>query len=239
MAARPLQGIGESMSGDAIRAVAKPPWDGLISPEDIEVYRRAGFLKTYGLGKKPALLVVDVEVGFVGDDPRDSLLESIEKYGHSCGPFARKSIPYIQGLLAKCRALGIPIAFSHGRTEVIPELEPQDGELVFRKYGASPFTGTPLLKNLIQWNVDTVIQTGCTTSGCVRASVVDARDLGFLNAIVEECCFDRAMTPHLVNLFDMDAKYGDVMSLGAVEGWLDSLNDSTASDASKHTAVVS
>jgi maleamate amidohydrolase len=88
------------------------------------------------------------------------------------------------------------------------------------KSAASAFHDTGVDRYLAAKGVDTVIHAGCTTSGCVRASVVDAAACGFRNAVVEECVFDRALLPHQVNLFDMDAKYADVISLESAERYL-------------------
>jgi nicotinamidase-related amidase len=210
------------------------PWTGLVEPDEIEVYRRAGYQRKYGLGSRPALLIVDVEYNFTGLRGQEHLA-SIAMYRNSCGSMAWESIPYIVRLLEVARGLGLPVAYTHGferpdtirsprlGTQIVDELEPRPDELVIEKESASAFFGTRLSANLVKWGVDTVIHTGCVTSGCVRASVVDGAAHGFKNVIVEECVFDRALTPHRVNLFDMDAKYGDVMSLEQVELYLRSL----------------
>src|SRR5215216_2224437 len=158
-----------------------PAWSGLISEAELEVYRRAGYQKKFGLGERPALLIIDVEYNFTGDVD-EPILDSIAKSA------------------------------------------------------ASAFFGTSLVSFLIENRVDTVIHTGCVTSGCVRASVVDAASYGFKNAIVEECVFDRALTPHQANLFDMDAKYGDVISLADVKTYLRSLNGSDGQQADASSA---
>ncbi len=211
-------------------------WNDLIPPDEIEVYARAGYQRRYGLGTRPALLVVDVEYNFTGV-PGEELLESIGRYRNSCGPMAWQAIPSIARLLTVCRDRHIPVAFTHGvrradtvvaprvGTDIVDELVPRPGELVLAKEGASAFFGTSLVRHLIGWGVDTIIHAGCVTSGCVRASVVDAAAYGFKSAIIEECVFDRARVPHVANLFDMDAKYGDVMSLGEIEGYLEGLPD--------------
>ena len=213
-----------------------PAWSGLISEAELEVYRRAGYQKQFGLGQRPALLIIDVEYNFTGDVD-EPILDSIAKYSNSCGEMAWQSIPHIASLLALARSMNLPIAYSHGHenedtvstprlgTAIVDELAPCPGELVIAKSAASAFFGTSLVSFLIENRVDTVIHTGCVTSGCVRASVVDAASYGFKNAIVEECVFDRALTPHQANRFDMDAKYGDVISLADVKTYLRSLND--------------
>lgn len=203
-----------------------------MPPDEIEVYRQAGYQRRYGLGQRPALLIVDVEYNFTGL-PGEELLESIARYRNSCGPMAWQAIPSIARLLTIARERELPVAFTHGvpradtvtsprvGTDVVDELAPRAGELVLAKEGASAFFGTSLVRHLVEWGVDTIIHMGCVTSGCVRASVVDAAAYGFKNAIVEDCVFDRARVPHALNLFDMDAKYGDVMSLAEVETYLD------------------
>lgn len=206
-------------------------WEGLIPADEIEVYRRAGYQKRYGLGTRPALLIVDVEYNFTGL-PGEPLLESIGRYRNSCGPMAWDAIPSIVRLLGLARERGVPVAFTHGvrrgdtvtsprvGTDIVDELAPSGNDIVLSKEGASAFFGTSLVRHLVEWGIDTLIHTGGVTSGCVRASVVDAAAHGFKNAIVEECVFDRARTPHLANLFDMDAKYGDVVSLIEIENYL-------------------
>lgn len=211
-----------------------PDWSGLFPADEIEVYRQGGYHKRIGLGSKPALLITDVEYNFTGDQC-EPILDSIAKYSTSCGPMAWEAIPHIARMLSKCRDLGLPIIYTHGveredtrrsprpGAEIVDELAPRPGELVIAKRSASAFFNTYLAPHLIKNRVDTVIHTGCTTSGCVRASVVDGRSYGFMNAVVEECVFDRALTSHRMSLFDIDAKYGDVMTLGEVEDYLDSL----------------
>lgn len=214
-------------------------WHGLIPEPELEIYRRAGYLKVRGLGTRPALLVIDVTYGFTGDAD-EPILDSIAKYRNSCGPAAWRAIPRIARLLARCRRYGVPVAFSRNEdtpttireprpeNAVVDELAPQPDEIVVTKTSANVFLGTPLSSRLVRLGVDTIIHVGCSTSGCVRATVVAGAGQGYKNAIVEECVFDRAPTPHLANLFDMDAKYGDVMPLEAVERYLDSLHPEQA-----------
>ena len=92
-------------------------------------------------------------------------------------------------------------------------ITPLPSEVVIQKTKASAFFDTPLARCLRERKIDTLLVTGTTTSGCVRASVVDAFSLGFRCFVVEECTFDRFELSHLVNLFDMNAKYADVISL--------------------------
>ncbi|HLW58634.1 MAG TPA: isochorismatase family protein [bacterium] len=208
-------------------------WNGLIGADELEVYRRAGYGRLPKEGRRPAVLVVDMEYNFTGDKP-EPILSSIAKFRNSCGEIAWRSIPKIARLLRIARARGVPIVYTHGfprtagatrhearrGTDIVRELAPRRHDAVYRKAAASAFFGTPLAAYLMGLRVDTLLVTGCTTSGCVRASVVDAHDYHFRTIVVEECVFDRAPTPHRINLFDMAQKYSLVRPLGHVEKWL-------------------
>jgi nicotinamidase-related amidase len=97
--------------------------------------------------------------------------------------------------------------------QIIPEVQPLPGEAVIEKAAPSAFWGTPLIAHLQQLGVDTVIVAGLATSGCVRATVVDGAAFRLRMMVVEECVFDRVDAAHAMNLFDIDQKYGDVVSL--------------------------
>jgi len=214
-----------------------PAWDDLIPPDALEVYRLAGYGKPRGHGRRPALLVVDMEYNVTGDRP-EPILDSIAKYPNSSGYAAWESIPYIQQLLDAARSRGAPVAFTHGvdrpnngpdavrprkGNAVVDELAPRPGELVIAKETPSAFAGTSLTTNLVRWGIDTVIVTGCTTSGCVRATVVDAYSYGFKAIVADEAVFDRARVPHVANLFDMAMKYADVEPTARVLDYLATL----------------
>ena len=100
--------------------------------------------------------------------------------------------------------------------QVVPELAPRAGELVVRKNQASSFFGTNLAPWLVQQGADTVVVTGCTTSGCVRATVVDAISYNFRPIVARDCVGDRALGPHAASLFDMQQKYADVLERDAI-----------------------
>jgi nicotinamidase-related amidase len=108
-----------------------------------------------------------------------------------------------------------------------PEFEPQPADVVITKLRASAFYGTPLAAHLTQLGVKSVIVCGESTSGCVRASAVDAYSHGFHVTLVEECCFDRSLLSHKVNLFDMHHKYADVLQLDGVVAHLQGLRRGT------------
>lgn len=106
------------------------------------------------------------------------------------------------------------------RFEIVPKAAPLPGEAVLRKTAPSAFFGTPLMAHLNAIGVDTLIVTGESTSGCVRASVVDARSYRFKVIVVEEAVYDRHEACHAINLFDMNQKYADVLPLDEVLAWL-------------------
>ncbi len=102
--------------------------------------------------------------------------------------------------------------------EFVEEVAPQAGDVLLPKKHPSAFFGTPLASHLIDLGVDTLFVTGCTTSGCVRSSVTDAFALNFKVVVPEECVYDRSPTRHAVNLWDMNAKYADVMPVAEAMG---------------------
>tara|TARA_R110000868_G_scaffold28525_6_gene106886 strand:+ start:19662 stop:20339 length:678 start_codon:yes stop_codon:yes gene_type:complete len=205
--------------------------------EDTAVYEKQGFGNRIGFGKKPALLIIDFINGF--NDP--------DAFG---GGNIQEAIDSTAELLAVARHMDLPIVFtshvyaedgsedgvfnlkspglaklkrgSH-ETKVVDELEPRPGERVLEKHYPSGFSNTDLTGWLAQRGIDTAIITGCTTSGCVRATAVDAMSNGFRPIVPRECSGDRAKGPHEANLFDIDQKYGDVMSLEDVMSELDKL----------------
>lgn len=208
-------------------------WDGLITPHEREVYRKAGYGRPRGFGTRPALVVVDMEYNFTGEKP-EPVLDAIEAFKDSCGLYAWAAIPHIRRLLDLARPARLPVFFSHGipeggagdgaavdrGTRIVDELAPEPGEVVIAKAVPSAFFGTHLASYLVGEQVDTVIVTGCTTSGCVRATVVDSHSYRFRTVVPIEAVFDRAETPHRINLFDMAMKYAHVAPVGEVEAWL-------------------
>ena len=139
--------------------------------------------------------------------------------GNGCsdgGVWVRKA-PVLKGLVPGSSL----IEFCEG-------VEPAAGEMVVTKQYASAFFGTSLASTLHAAEIDTVILAGCSTSGCVRASAVDAVQSGFRTIVVRECVGDRHQVPHEANLFDIDAKYGDVVSLNEILAYLSSRHPTTA-----------
>ncbi len=223
----------------------KRPWSGIITEEEERRYQAAGFGGAGSVGKRPALLIIDVQYRTVGTSPKP-YWQAIEEYPTSCGEVGWRAVEAIQPLLAAFRARGFPVLYPHvapkntqtdaGRLgekipsimgidaqgyEFVDEVAPQPGDVLLPKKHPSAFFGTPLTSHLIDLGVDTLFVTGCTTSGCVRSSVTDAFAYNFKVVVPEECVYDRSPTSHAVNLWDMNAKYADVMpvaeAMGSVE----------------------
>lgn len=212
-------------------------WKESIPEEEWRIYEAAGFGRPAGLGQKPAICVIDVQYRTVGDTPLP-IMESMEKYYKtSCGEDGWNAVYGIQRVLEVARANSIPVIYPHvapksaidaGRTgakipslmevpdkgyHFVAEIAPEPGDLLIPKRHPSAFFATALTSYLIDMGVDTVILTGCTTSGCVRASAVDAFAYNFRCGVIEDCVYDRSKLSHAVNLFDIHAKYADVISL--------------------------
>ncbi len=210
------------------------PWDGIISDEEQRAYGAAGFGKPGGLGTRPALLIIDVQYRTTGTESRP-FWDSIKEFPTSCGDVAWAAVEKIAPLLAQFRDKGWPVLYPHvapkkvydaGRLAAkvpsimtIPEkgyefvagIAPREGDILVPKRHPSAFFGTALTSYLIDLAADTLVVTGCTTSGCVRGSVVDAFAYNFRVAVPEDAVYDRSHVSHAVNLFDMSEKYADVM----------------------------
>jgi nicotinamidase-related amidase len=227
--------------------MARRPWDGIVPDEEQEIYRLAGFGTPVGFGKRPALLVIDVQYRTVGHDPRKPIREAVRDYATSCGEIGWKTVPHIARMMEAFRKRGFPILFPHiapkaaydrgqfadkvpGVMAVPPEgykfvaeVAPREGEVLIPKYQASAFSGTTLLSHLVRLGVDSIVFTGCTTSGCVRASGVDAASLNNTCVVPEDAVYDRSQVSHAVNLFDMASKYADVIPTHEAVGLVEAL----------------
>lgn len=228
---------------DAPDGAWRAGWRARIPAEDWARYGAAGYGRSGMAGSRPALLVVDSTNRFVGVG--SSLAESLAVYPGSAGPPAWGAVERAKVLLDACRARGHPVAFTvrderrevqasqlrrdkHAdapdepadANEVVAALTPLPGEAVIPKSKPSPFHGTPLLSLLVYRRVDTVVVAGGVTSGCVRASAVDAFSLGFRVVVAEDAVFDRSELSHAVNLFDLCQKYAEVTASGEVARYL-------------------
>jgi maleamate amidohydrolase len=248
---------------DASKA-AKPAkkqriWDKFLTERDKAVFEAAGYGALAAWGKRPALLVIDVNYAFTGESSLP-ILESIKKWRNSCGSEGWDAIPVLQKLISMCRSKGIPIVYTTGTRRpdawnagswawknsrndedmtvviestahdgldgnvIVKEIEPGPRDIVVRKEKPSAFFGSPLHSYLLNLGCDSVIVTGTTTSGCVRATVIDSFSLNFRTTIVEDGCFDRSQASHAINLCDMNAKYANVMHSDEVLAHLSTLS---------------
>ncbi len=211
------------------------PWDGVVTEEEKEIYRAAGFGKPSGMGSRPALLIIDVQYRTVGTTPAP-FREAVKEFPTACGQVGWDAVHNIERVLALFRERGWPVlypyvsmkeSFDAGRLaekvpalmtvaakgyEFVREVAPREGDILLPKKHPSAFFGTPLASYLVDLQADTLVVTGCTTSGCVRGTVVDGFAYNFKVAIPHECVYDRGPTAHAVNLFDMSEKYADVMT---------------------------
>lgn len=204
--------------------------------DEASIYKKQGFGERLTPEPQYALLIVDFVVGFA----------DVMHFG---GGNIASAIKQTRTALAEARKRSWPVAhtriiFSEDgsdqnifsrkvpnlgkltendpRSQIVPELTPITGELVVRKTLPSAFAGTSLLTWLTQRGVRSVIVAGCTTSGCVRASVLDAMNAGFIPLVLRDCVGDRAIGPHDANLFDMEQKYAEVLNLGELLTLIDS-----------------
>lgn len=192
-----------------------------------EIYDRAGLGAGITLGSSPAVLVVDLTCGFT--DPSCALgcdlSSEVEATRRVLDAARSKGLPVVFTAIAfepsladgglwlqKIPALGA-LKLGTRWVEIDPRLEPREEETVVVKKGASAFFGTNLAAILVSKRVDSVVLCGATTSGCIRATVVDLVQYGWPTLVPRECVGDRAQAPHEANLFDIDAKYADVVSL--------------------------
>lgn len=213
-------------------------------------YEQRGIGARIGYGHHPAVLVIDMQVAF--NDP-----------AHKLGADQSPAVQAIALLLAVAREHDVPVVYA--RTgyrpdardggvfldkipalrdlrlgspayEIDPRLAPEEGDFVVDKKFASAFFQTNLPSLLVAEGIDTIILTGCSTSGCIRAAAVDGVSHGYRVIVPEECVSDRAEGPHRASLFDIDVKYGDVVRLADVAAYIERL---PSVDARRAAAPVS
>lgn len=225
--------LSAAVEWDSLRHV----WDGLVD-EDMRLIYRA-YHRRLGIKGRAAVVAIDLynKVFEGGAVPPADLQDT---YPSSCGAFAHAAVEPIAGVMNAARRVGIPLVHitanvsgtqvvatnrrvggldSAGRSDqwdFHPALVPEGDELVVVKERASAFYGTQLVPELVSRGIDTVVVVGESTSGCVRASVVDAYSHGFHVVVVEDGVFDRSWLNHQVNLFDLHHKYADVLDARTV-----------------------
>ena len=218
-------------------------WKKYFSERDVEHDKLTGKKELRGFGQSPALLLIDIYYSVLGLK-REPIFESMKEWPSSTGLEGWEAVDKVAELLAVARENGIPVIHvkglpapitpwiakkSRGYTmdyekkmkgmQIVDEVKPIAGELIIEKSAPSAFQGTPLSFQLVSLGIDTVICCGETTSGCVRASVVDGATHRFKMGVVEEGVFDRTEASHWMNLYDMHQKYADVVNLSYVKDY--------------------
>ncbi len=233
--------------------MSEPIWNQFLTERDKQVFAASGYGARGGFGKRPALLVIDVNYAFCGDKS-EPILESIKKWRNSCGEESWPAVAAIKSLIDKAHEKGLPVIYTTGvrrednwdsgswswkndrngekpivvvsnidGNQIVDEIAPGPQDIVILKQKPSGFFGTNMTSYLTLLGCDSVVVTGTTTSGCVRATVLDAFSLNYRVALAEEGCFDRSQASHAINLCDMNAKYADVVKTSEVLGYFDSL----------------
>jgi maleamate amidohydrolase len=219
-------------------------WKDVVPAADMKLY--SSYARETRVGTRPALLCIDL-YNLVYRGGAKSPYELDPQYPNSCGMYAHEAIEPTKRLLAAARRAGLPIFYCTQQTQpnnrpagavstrrqsmampqenddygIYHEFTPHAPDVIIRKQRASAFSGTPLLSHLNILDRNSLIVCGESTSGCVRASCVDAYSNGFHVSLVEECTYDRALLTHKVNLFDLHHKYVDVMHVSEVVAHLD------------------
>lgn len=225
-------------------------WDDLLTDRDRRVIANGGWGRARGLGERPALVLIDCQYNYIGDDrPTD---EQQDRWPGGGGADAWTAVRRIVPVLAAARAVGVPVIYTrnvqqagtrfdsfarkstwdHTRTldghpdaEIVTELAPDDDSIVIGKTSASAFYGTPLTKYLTSLQVDTLLLCGVSTGGCVRATAVDAVTWGYRAAVLEDCVADRIEASHKIALLDMWMKYTDLVTADAAVSYLSLLKE--------------
>ena len=234
--------------------MSKRVWDKYLSERDKEIFAGA-FGGVTGFGERPALLVIDAAWAFIGDKrepiremvkrwPMGSGEEGWNAVDHIkplIETFRSKKMPVIYTIYGRRKDGWDKTSWIWKNpntakppptnrpdldiNDVVSDIAPAPQDIVVRKQKASGFFETNLASYLTWLGADSVVVTGGVTSGCVRATVVDAFSLNYKVSIVEEACFDRAEASHALNLFDMNTKYADVVTGEAVQKHLRTLPD--------------
>lgn len=224
-----------------------------LDESDRAVFETAGYGKRQGLGLKPILLVVDMTYNFIGEHSLP-ILEAVGSRRSSCGEYGWQALPEIRKVIDLFRETKRPVVYTrisdidfssetsgfgskNHRTSteeqreltrkgnrVVDEIAPEADEIVLDKQKPSAFFGTALQSYLVANGIDSVVLVGCTTSGCIRATAIDAFSLNYRVTVVKPCVFDRFKLSHHASLFDLDCKYADVVDVITLVASLRSCN---------------
>lgn len=223
------------------------PWDAYLSEQDRAVLAKGRFGTRMGFGARPAIVVIDAQRYMVGEPGQDA------QWPSSCAEAGRAAIEHIASIVHAAQRRGVPCFFTrfeveadgsdigvYGRkralldsphwclagsigAQLVPQLRPAAGDIVFVKKKPSAFHGTPLLGYLVDRQIDTVIVTGGATSNCVRATVFDASSNNLRTIVPQEAVFDRIAISHAISLFDMDRQFADVVAVPEVLQYLETV----------------
>lgn len=234
---------------------SRKAWEPFLSERDRAVMAAAGYGQHMGFGARPAVVVVDVTYNFCGDRREpildsirrwpnscgESAWDAVARIGDLLGAARAKRIPVIY-TTGGFRADGWDYGswkWKYGRAkdeyaappsnrrgnDIVEEIAPEPSDIVLPKLKPSAFHGTPLDAHLNLLGADSLVVCGGSTSGCVRATVLDAFSDNYKVAVAEDGCFDRSEVSHAINLMDMDAKYADVLSTAEIVAHLSTLPD--------------
>ena len=215
-------------------------WERFLNQRDRDVLLALGFGARMGFGARPALVIVDTNYEFCGKRPLP-ILESIRQWRGSCGEEGWAAVAVMKRLIDAAHDKGLPVFYSTNTRRadrwdagswrwksagerapgprdprldvIVDEIAPQPQDIIIRKTKPSVFFGTPFLSYLNLLKVDSLLVCGGTTSGCVRATVLDAFSENLRCAVVADGCFDRVEVSHAMNLVDMHTKYADVIEV--------------------------
>lgn len=226
--------------------MTKRIWEDLLSEQDKQVITKAGYDKegassweSRGLGENPMVLVIDMQRLVVGENV--PILEAIEEYRTAMGSIAWDAIEHMAPFLDYARERDIPITYTrvvpssyddsnHPDLAIVDPVAPEEGDTVIDKSYASAFYGTDLLSRLIRRGTDTLVIVGNSTSGCVRATTVDAQSNGMKVILPQECIFDRIEASHKIGLLDLWMKYAEVLEVEEVKDYLEQMETGGAEE---------
>jgi maleamate amidohydrolase len=230
-------------------------WSDVLSDLDREVIARGGYGKKRGLGRNPALVLIDCQYNHIGADR--PILEQIGEYPAGGGAAAWAAVRRLIPVRETARAAHVPVVYTRycystrgarydgfalkrgnlerfvdgaPGTKIVAELTPNDDELIIDKTTASAMFGTPLSQYLVRLGVDSLLIGGVSTSGCVRATCIDAVSHGFNAAVLEDGVADRIELSHKVSLLDLWMKYADVIECHEAIEYLEGLARIRAED---------
>lgn len=225
-------------------------WEDALSDTDRLVIEKGGYGEKRGLGNKPLLVIIDVQHNYVGEDK--PIADQLNNWPSGGGEEGWKAIRIIQQLKQASKNCNIPVLYTRnvqkktiffdsfatkakrdhskyidGRpeTEIVSQLEPDAADIIVDKSYASAFFGTPLISYLVKMKIDTLIIVGGSTSGCVRATAIDAVTHNFNVAVVQDGVYDRIELSHKASLLDLWMKYCDVTSSGEILEYFESINE--------------